>query len=165
MRLRSARITTGNGSKLMSAPSQETRLEHELPSHPLQLVGCILWNAIAAKNRLLLRQPFLLHAHRFTTIAPIAPNRTDPIPLTSTARRKSPSDSSIACSGPHIAQLSNYRFRWRPPNVYLRTDSTKSIACARIDFQNHKRGACSDLPDAPIAAILCATSLCVINTS
>ena len=42
MRLHSARITTGNGSKLMSAPSQETLLEHELPSHPLQLVGCII---------------------------------------------------------------------------------------------------------------------------
>ena len=35
MRLRSARITTGNGSKLMSAPSQETLLEHEPPSHPM----------------------------------------------------------------------------------------------------------------------------------
>ena len=39
MRLRS-RITTGNGSKLMSAPSQEALLEHELLTsiaHPLQL--------------------------------------------------------------------------------------------------------------------------------
>ena len=51
-------------------------------------------------------------SHRLPQIAPIR----------FTARRKSPSDSSIACSGPHIAQLSNYRFRWRPPNVYSRTD-------------------------------------------
>ena len=40
-----SRITTGNGSKLMSAPSQEALLEHEPIAHPLQLVErCLVVN-------------------------------------------------------------------------------------------------------------------------
>ena len=100
-----------------------------------------------------------------TRTTTIAPNRFRSRPLLGGNRQAIP--VYIACSGPHIAQLSSYRFRWRPP-TYICVPIRQNRSHVRVSISkiiNGVRAAICQTHRVPIAAILCATSLCVINTS